>query len=282
VLSFYPELLGLIRERQDGDIPTSLGRLPPLTFERYRICELFAELLHCSNMALLNRPVEYNFLYDEEGRLQGGLSALEDLAQVISMGSGEDTERDGEDGMDEVEPAMELPVHSTSQDTSSLLDSDEDMSDGDAGSCDDDPMEDISISDSPRSGRVRSPSPASSSPTRAAAVDAIPHPSLPETSPTSSPVLTSSPAAPDSGAPVIARVPRRRSSTASNGSSNSTMGRRSRSVASKRDSRRFTAQDSPFHGVLPAGERLKRKLLDSNTLSVVLVRHLDAICKAHL
>jgi hypothetical protein len=27
----------------------------PLTFERFRICELYAELLHCSNMAILNR-----------------------------------------------------------------------------------------------------------------------------------------------------------------------------------------------------------------------------------
>lgn len=29
----------------------------PLGFERLKICELFAELLHCSNMAHLNKPV---------------------------------------------------------------------------------------------------------------------------------------------------------------------------------------------------------------------------------
>jgi serine/threonine-protein phosphatase 6 regulatory subunit 3 len=29
----------------------------PLGFERLKICELFAELLHCSNMAHLNKPL---------------------------------------------------------------------------------------------------------------------------------------------------------------------------------------------------------------------------------
>lgn len=33
---------------------TSLGQIEPLGFERFKVCELIAELLHCSNMALLN------------------------------------------------------------------------------------------------------------------------------------------------------------------------------------------------------------------------------------
>lgn len=32
------------------------GEIESLGFERFRICELYAELLHCSNMALLNDP----------------------------------------------------------------------------------------------------------------------------------------------------------------------------------------------------------------------------------
>ena len=37
-------------------ISTTFGDIEPLGFERFRICELYAELLHCSNMALLNDP----------------------------------------------------------------------------------------------------------------------------------------------------------------------------------------------------------------------------------
>ncbi|KAG0039227.1 hypothetical protein BGZ82_009172 [Podila clonocystis] len=41
-----------------GPIETSIGRQTPLGFERLKICEMFAELLHCSNMAVLNsRPI---------------------------------------------------------------------------------------------------------------------------------------------------------------------------------------------------------------------------------
>lgn len=35
---------------------TTLGEQMPLGFERLKICELFAELLHCSNMSNLNIP----------------------------------------------------------------------------------------------------------------------------------------------------------------------------------------------------------------------------------
>ncbi|OLL23393.1 Extragenic suppressor of kinetochore protein 1 [Neolecta irregularis DAH-3] len=37
-------------------ISTTFGKIQPLGFERFRICELYAELLHCSNMLLLNDP----------------------------------------------------------------------------------------------------------------------------------------------------------------------------------------------------------------------------------
>jgi serine/threonine-protein phosphatase 6 regulatory subunit 3 len=96
-------------------------------------------------MSLLNRPADYDYLYDTEGRLQGGLSALEELAQVISMGSSEEENRDNMDEeVDEAEPALEFPVHGAPQDSSSILDSDEDMSDDEGpGSFEDDPMEDI-------------------------------------------------------------------------------------------------------------------------------------------
>ncbi|CAI2165053.1 12776_t:CDS:10 [Funneliformis geosporum] len=37
-----------------GQIETTIGKIVPLGFERFRTCELLAELLHCSNMSLLN------------------------------------------------------------------------------------------------------------------------------------------------------------------------------------------------------------------------------------
>lgn len=244
---------------------TTVGSITPLTFERYRICELFAELLHCSNMSLLNRSAEFNYLYDVDGRLQGGLTALEDLAHVISMGSGEDGEQDAMDeGADEMEPAMELPVHGAPHDDS-LLDSDEDMSDGvGPGSSDDDPMEDIAITDPPNPN----PSPV------AITIPTAPSPISPPTksaSPTPfSRGLSVSPTSPS--APSVSEVPKRKASNASIGSNTSTKARRTNS---RRSSRRFMAPDASQKDVsLPAGEGLKQKLLDVNVLSVVLVRSL--------
>ncbi|KAG8217935.1 Mu homology domain-containing protein [Butyriboletus roseoflavus] len=105
-----------------GLVPTTVGLIRPLTFERYRLCELYAELLHCSNMSLLNRCSEHDNLYDNEGRLQGGLAALETLARVIALGSSDEREREPSDEpRDEVEPALELPVTNPLR-TSPLLD----------------------------------------------------------------------------------------------------------------------------------------------------------------
>ncbi|KAG1794856.1 SIT4 phosphatase-associated protein-domain-containing protein [Suillus plorans] len=133
-----------------GPIPTTVGVITPLTFERFRICELYAELLHCSNMAILNRPGEYSDLYDKQGRLQGGLSSLEHLARVIAIGSGDERDQDTmDDNHDDVEPALELPVTNRSR-GSSLLDSDEDMSDDEPGSSDDDVLEEIMMDDPPK------------------------------------------------------------------------------------------------------------------------------------
>lgn len=44
----------LMRPNSTGLLKTTFGEIEPLGFERFKICELIAELLHCSNMALLN------------------------------------------------------------------------------------------------------------------------------------------------------------------------------------------------------------------------------------
>ncbi|KAI0080509.1 SAPS-domain-containing protein [Panus rudis PR-1116 ss-1] len=221
-----------------GPVLTTVGALTPLTFERYRICELYAELLHCSNMSLLNRPPEYEHLYDSEGRLQGGLSALEELAQVIAIGSGNDRDGDGmDDDEDDIESAHDFPVHATND---SLMDSDEDMSGDEPGSSDEEAMEDISIDDEPSNTFSRrtskSPSP------------------LPETP------LERYP----SGSPSLAAERRQNSGSDSDGST-----ARPRSRESRRSTRRSSALGA-LSGHLVLGERLKQRFLEVNVASTLL------------
>ena len=88
-LSDFQQLVNEPRER-DVTIPTSVGDVAPLTFERYRITELYAELLHCSNMALLNRAPGEGPQYSEDGVLKGGLEGLQVLARTLQGGDGPD------------------------------------------------------------------------------------------------------------------------------------------------------------------------------------------------
>ncbi|KAH9952025.1 SAPS-domain-containing protein [Amylocystis lapponica] len=236
----------------NGPVLTTVGALTPLTFERYRICELYAELLHCSNMSLLNRPREFDHLYDSEGRLQGGLSALEELAQVIAIGSGGERDQDAmdDDEGDEAEPVHDFPVSNVSHDSSSLLDSDEDMSgDDEPGSSDDDAMEEIAMYDEPSPATKRSPtvteSPLERSPTIAAA----------------SPTPPISPASSD-----IAAFPQQHRQNS--WSSESDTPTRPRSASSRRSFKRASALDTPGRPVL--GERLKKCFLDTNVVSTLL------------
>ena len=67
--------------------------LSPLTLERFRICEFYAELLHCSNMSLLNRTDRSAALYDASGHLARGFDAADELAAALAapgQSSGDD------------------------------------------------------------------------------------------------------------------------------------------------------------------------------------------------
>ncbi len=86
-LSDFQQLVKEPRER-DVTIPTSVGDVAPLTFERYRITELYAELLHCSNMALLNRAAGEGPQYSDDGVLTGGLEGLQTLARTLQGADG--------------------------------------------------------------------------------------------------------------------------------------------------------------------------------------------------
>lgn len=68
------------------------GKIEPLGFDRFKTCELMAELLHCSNMALLNergsesevkkRDVERERL-KAEGKLQAGQESPQDFGTSV-------------------------------------------------------------------------------------------------------------------------------------------------------------------------------------------------------
>ncbi|CCK68618.1 Sap185p KNAG_0B01750 [Huiozyma naganishii CBS 8797] len=47
-------------------LETSFGRIEPLGFERFKICELVAELLHCSNMGLLNESKGDSLIHERD------------------------------------------------------------------------------------------------------------------------------------------------------------------------------------------------------------------------
>ncbi|KAH9931705.1 SAPS-domain-containing protein [Epithele typhae] len=231
-----------------GPVLTTLGSIPPLTFERYRICELYAELLHCSNMSLLNRPSEYDHLYDSEGRLQGGLSGLEELAQVIAIGNGSG-DNDGMDDEEDDESTHEFPVsHAPS---SNLTDSDEDMSADEPGSSDDDAMEEIAMYDPPGTGSQHKGS------------------ESPRDSPASalSPMAMSpSPSPPPSTSPGdINSFPQRRNLWSSD---SDTPQQRPRSSSSRRSVRRSLREVQGEKPVL--GERLKQSFLKANMASTLL------------
>ncbi|KAH7889332.1 SIT4 phosphatase-associated protein-domain-containing protein [Phlebopus sp. FC_14] len=224
-----------------GLVSTTVGLIKPLTFERYRICELYAELLHCSNMSLLNRSTEHDYLYDSEGRLQGGLSALEQLARVIALGAGDEREREAsDDTQNEVEPALELPVSNPSR-GSSLLGSDDDMSDSEPGSSEEDTMEEIVMDDDsqkehPIGAMDQAPVVVPSSPNAVVSI-----------SPTGTVTLRS----PSSISPVaespVSKTP---------------------SSHSRRSSKRRTSDDNVSE--LPVGEKMKQFFLHGGVLSILL------------
>lgn len=87
-----PDLQEFIQRPQspEDQITTTLGKIYALTFERYRITELYAELLHCSNMALLNRAPGEGPQYSADGILQGGISGLQVLARTLQGGDADD------------------------------------------------------------------------------------------------------------------------------------------------------------------------------------------------
>ena len=207
-------------------------------------------------MSVLNRPPEYDGLYDEQGRLRGGLAALEGLAQVISLNQIGDRERAPiETIQDEVEPALELPVHGASRSsTSPAFSSDEDMSsDDEPGSSDEDAMEEIAMFDEPQSmSPAQEPTPL---PPSSASSSTSP----PESSPPENPFSPPPPERTSPGTPLSRTASRSQDFSPS----------QSRFHGSRRSSRRTLSLVRETK--LCIGEKLKRCFIDLNVLTTFLV-----------
>ena len=73
----------LTSTRQIEPVPSTIGPVVPLTMERLRIVELYADILHYSNMVMPNRSPGSKPAFDDTGRLVGGLAALNDLVEAM-------------------------------------------------------------------------------------------------------------------------------------------------------------------------------------------------------
>ncbi|KAJ9121764.1 hypothetical protein QFC22_002386 [Naganishia vaughanmartiniae] len=136
-LGFLMEALsGKVDKLQDMiENPKSLNwsRTPgvprPLTQERFRIMELYAEMLHCSNMSILNRQPGEGPVYSSGGCLVGGLEALEKLRSALEgereqAENGKDEDDQDDDIEGHVQKARELPVSLSGSTTHSRPSSD--------------------------------------------------------------------------------------------------------------------------------------------------------------
>lgn len=64
---------------------TPFGTIEPLGFERFKICELVAELLHCSNMGLLGEPTGEAIVHERDVKRDEIIAALDE--QIPGVGT---------------------------------------------------------------------------------------------------------------------------------------------------------------------------------------------------
>ncbi|KAI0846539.1 SAPS-domain-containing protein [Daldinia vernicosa] len=128
VPAFMTKILNAPASSQRQQLDSTFGeKIEPLGFDRFKTCELMAELLHCSNMALLNEvgSEQVIALRDEERqrlRVEGRLvtnrgeemQSSEDLTMRMRHSSPDDARRleitnaSDDDGFEEVTPLGEM------------------------------------------------------------------------------------------------------------------------------------------------------------------------------
>ena len=236
-------------------------------------------------MSLLNRPANYSQMYDSEGRLQGGLGGLEELAHVIALngsyrsdGNGVDEDGMGIDERDEIEPALDFPIRACGTIGDEMLgldDDDEGMTDSDEpGSSDDEVMEEIVMYDEPPTDVRLSPLPvrddgdflpSSSESGMGMAGDLASTAESRTGQSTSKEEVTSLRSSPEPSTP-----PPGLTSQSSSTSSTSSIIRPQNSRRSSRSRRRATLENS-VESLMVVGEYMKKRLLDESVLGMIVV-----------
>jgi serine/threonine-protein phosphatase 6 regulatory subunit 3 len=242
-------------------------------------------------MSLLNRPSNYSQMYDSEGRLQGGLGGLEELAHVIALngsyrsdGNGVDEDGMGIDERDEIEPALDFPVRGAGgiigDEMLGLDDDDEGMTDSDEpGSSDDEVMEEIVMYDEPPSDVRLSPLPvrddggflsSSSESGMGMVASFLSTPNL-ESRTGQLPskkdevtLLRSSPEPSPTPPPGL-------TSHSSSTSSSSSLRRYPQNSRRRSRSRRRATTENSVESLMVVGEYMKRRLLDEGVLGMIVV-----------
>lgn len=74
---YMPQFNDILVNTSMPILNTSFGRIEPLGFERFKICELVAELLHCSNMGLVNEKKGEEIVLERD-RVRAKLLVAED------------------------------------------------------------------------------------------------------------------------------------------------------------------------------------------------------------
>lgn len=63
---------GKVKSVERGELNSAWGgKIEPLGFDRFKTCELMAELLHCSNMGLLNEPGSDDYVRQRDAEREG-------------------------------------------------------------------------------------------------------------------------------------------------------------------------------------------------------------------
>lgn len=127
----FPDLHKLLLEPQSADRVKSAYNSNPLTMQRFRVIELYAELLHSSNMSTLNRVPGTGPEYSADGALLGGLDGLDLLGHALQANESGDEEQDEDVQLTQ---ARELPISSSSTDYSLTESDDVALSDGEDSS----------------------------------------------------------------------------------------------------------------------------------------------------
>lgn len=102
-----PKFQEMLTRPHTEKLSTPFGDIEPLGFERFKICELLAELLHCSNMALLNDSSGESIVKARDGE-------RERVKRVIALAKGENSgeEDDDEDHVQSGQPIQSPGIES--------------------------------------------------------------------------------------------------------------------------------------------------------------------------